>query len=194
MNEWDEFAAGWDEALGTRIYAEGAYRSLLDVLDACGLTLDGARVLDFGCGTGLLTEFLAHRVGSVVGVDTSPAMRSVLASKIAARRWQNVTVHDDLPDGEYDLVVCSSVLGFVDDYPGRVARLAALLAPGGLLVQWDWARDPADPDGGGLDEAEMRQALESAGLTDVETGVGFEAAVEGEQMRPLMARGRRATS
>ncbi len=194
MNDWDEYAAGWDEALGTRVYAEGAYRSLLDVLDADARSLDGLRVLDFGCGTGLLTEFLVHRVLSVDAVDTSAAMRQILSSKVIERGWGNVAVHADLPDGPFDLVVCSSVLGFVDDYPAVVARLADRLVPGGLFVQWDWARDDEDPGSGGLDPDEMRATLEAAGLSGVAVGVGFEASVDGEEMRPLMGRGRRPTA
>lgn len=191
MHDWDEFADGWDDAVGTQIYAEGAYRSLLDTLDARRLTPAGMRVLDFGCGTGLLTEFLVGRVASVDGVDTSPEMRRVFSSKTDARGWKDVEVHAEVPDGEFDLIVCSSVLAFVDDYAGAVRRLAGSLAPGGLFVQWDWARDEEQPAEGGLEPDEICDALGRAGLIDVEVGVGFEASVEGEEMRPLMGCGRR---
>ena len=191
MHDWDEFAEGWDDAVGTRIYAEGAYRSLLDTLDARGLTLDGMRVLDFGCGTGLLTELLVGRVASVDGVDVSPRMREVFASKVRDRSWEDVSVHAELPDGEFDLIVCSSVLGFVDDYAAAVAQLAGLLAPGGLLVHWDWARDEEHPSAGGLTPEHIRSALTDVGLAGVEAGVGFEASVEGEEMRPLMGAAQR---
>jgi SAM-dependent methyltransferase len=194
VHDWDEFADSWDDAVGTQIYAEGAYRSLLDTLDARGLTLDGMRVLDFGCGTGLLTEFLVGRVVSVDGVDISPKMREVFASKIRARSWENVTVHADLPDDEMDLVVCSSVLGFVDDYTATVAELADRLAPGGLLVHWDWARDEEHPSEGGLTLEEIRSGLTDAGLGAVAAGVGFEASVEGEEMSPLMGAAQRPPS
>jgi 2-polyprenyl-3-methyl-5-hydroxy-6-metoxy-1,4-benzoquinol methylase len=190
-HDWDEFADGWDEAPGTRVYAEGAYRSLLDTLDTRGLMLDGVRVLDFGCGTGLLTEFLVGRVASIAGVDISPRMRDVFASKVRERGWENVTVHADLPDGEFDLIVCSSVLGFLDDYTATVIQLAGLLAPGGVLVHWDWARDEEHPSDGGLTLEEIRSALTEAGLVGVEVGVGFEASVEGTEMRPLMGAAQR---
>lgn len=191
MDDWDEFAAGWDEAVGTRIYAEGAYRSLLDTLEARGMTLDAMRVLDFGCGTGLLTEFLVGRVASVDGVDTSPKMREVFQSKVRDRGWEGVAVHADVPDGEFDLIVCSSVLGFVDDYAAAVTRLAGLLAPGGILLHWDWARDEEHPSEGGLTPDEIRSALTDAGLVGVDAGVGFEASVEGEVMRPLIGAAQR---
>ena len=87
--------------------------------------------------------------------------------------------------------MCSSVLGFVDDYAAAVAQLAGLLAPGGLLVHWDWARDEEHPSAGGLTPEHIRSALTDVGLAGVEAGVGFEASVEGEEMRPLMGAAQR---
>ena len=137
-HEWDDVADGWDDAPGTREYAQGAFDSLIRRMADHDLTIDGMSVLDFGCGTGLLTELLVDRVASIDAVDPSPAMRRVLTGKIRQHRWGSVRVLADLPAGSaYDLIVCSSVLSFVDDHPATVALLSTHLAPGGLLVHWD---------------------------------------------------------
>jgi len=84
------------------------------------------------------------------------------------------------------------VCAFVDDYPATARRLAERLAPGGLLVQWDWERDPEAEDGGGLDRATIGAALIGAGLEGVTVDTGFSVTVEDQAMAPLRAVARRS--
>ncbi|MFT5531125.1 MAG: 2-polyprenyl-3-methyl-5-hydroxy-6-metoxy-1,4-benzoquinol methylase [Candidatus Poriferisodalaceae bacterium] len=131
VNEWDEYAEGWDGDDAARTYAASAFASLEGLLDARGATLAAASVIDSGCGTGLLTEQLVAAGAVVHAVDTSPAMLSVLDAKIARHGWATVTTSTSLPpnDVSFDLVFCSSVCSFLDDYPGAVRDLDARLAP-----------------------------------------------------------------
>lgn len=203
-DEWDDWADDWDDDPAARTYAKAAFASLHPVLDRAGIDLAGARVIDFGCGTGLLTERLvAAGTAAVTGIDTSPAMLDVLRTKAADRAWTTVTTTTALaeaPTGN-DLVVCSSVCSFLDDYPATAAELADLLRPGGLFVQWDWERpEPSADDAGthdvdedahGLTRSAIEGALTSAGLVDVEVATAFEIAFEGATMAPLIGHGRR---
>lgn len=136
---WDDHARTW-ENVGTRAYAEAAFASLEHLLSCRSTSLAGARVCDFGCGTGLLTERLADRCSSIDAVDTSTGMLDVLKAKAARLQWPHVRPFTELPTkgSPYDLVVCSSVCAFLDDYPGTVERLVLQLKPGGLFLQWDW--------------------------------------------------------
>ena len=183
---WDDLAPDWDTDPGPRAYAAAAYASLVEALNA-GPGLAGARALDFGCGTGLLTERLATVCGAVDATDVSPAMLRVLREKIGRQGWAHVRALAEPPGppAAYDLVVASSVCGFLDDYPAAVGRLTALLAPGGAFVQWDWERDPDDPGGHGLSRGEIADALGAAGLERVEVGTAFTIDVEGSEARPL---------
>ena len=188
---WDAVAPGWDDDPAARAYAAAAHRSLLTMLEAGGRRLDGRRVLDFGCGTGLLTERLADRCASIDAVDTSPAMLDVLGAKARRRGWANVrpgAVVGSQPDA-YDLIVCSSVCAFLDDYPETVAQLTSLLAPGGVFVQWDWERDEGSGDAHGLSRSEILGALRGAGLESVAVDTGFDVTVDDARMRPLMGVG-----
>ena len=189
-NEWDEYAEGWDEDPGARAYSVAAFDSLLAVVGGTE-QLRGARVLDFGCGTGLLTERLVDAGATVVAVDTSTAMIEVLDAKRAAQGWTTVTTSAQLPDtsDRFDLVVCSSVLAFVDDYAATVRDLVARLAPGGRLVQWDWER--TDDDDHGLSRAEIADALGAAGLVDVTVDTAFRLPFEDQFMAPLIGHGAR---
>jgi predicted TPR repeat methyltransferase len=153
-------------------------------------------VLDFGCGTGLLTERLVvDGAVSIDAVDTSDAMLAVLDAKIDARSWSNVVTVDRLSNAgtRYDLVVASSVCSFLDDYPGTVAHLVSLLADGGTFAQWDWELDPDalpdDGDGHGLSRVQISDALEAAGLVDVHVDTAFRVAIEDAEMAPLVGIG-----
>ena len=94
------------------------------------------RVLDFGAGTGLLTDRLVAEGATVHAVDSSAGMLEVLEAKIADRGWTGVTFGAGLPDSSevFDLVVCSSVCSFLDDYPAT-ARGAGRPAPARRCVR-----------------------------------------------------------
>lgn len=191
-DEWAEHAGGWDDDPAARAYAAAAHRSLLEVVADHGLGLAGTHVLDFGCGTGLLTELLVDTVGPIDAVDTSPTMLAVLDRKVADRAWTTVTLGSVVPDSTFDLIVCSSVCSFLDDYPATVADLVGRLRPGGVFVQWDWERVGDDPHGLGRDE--IRSALTLAGLEQIDVRTAFSVDVGEQTMDPLIGHGRRPTS
>lgn len=194
LNEWDRYAASWDQEEAVQAYAGAAFASLKTLLKDQAITLEGARVVDFGCGTGLLTERLAQRVAMVHAVDTSSAMLDVLKTKIDERGWSNVQATTDLPKKTtpHDVVVCSSVCSFLDDYPATVNQLVSLLRPGGLFVQWDWERNTDDPRSSGLTSIEIKNALTAAGLENINVDTGFVISASGQVMRPVMGSGRRS--
>jgi RimJ/RimL family protein N-acetyltransferase len=190
-NEWDAHASGWDDDPAARAYATAAFESLERLLQREAVDLDGAVVLDFGCGTGLLTERLADAGATVHAVDTSTAMLDVLRSKHDLVASGRVVTDTDLPSPTttFRVVVCSSVCAFLEDHPATVADLVGRLEPGGLFVQWDWERTPGDEHG--LTRDQIATALHACGLVDVEVSVGFDIEIGGHRMAPLMGEGRR---
>lgn len=100
-----------------------------------------ARILDVGCGNGEMTLRLAAAGHEVTGADPSARMLTAAADRLAARPElaDRVRLVDaglgSLPfDGElFDAVCCHGVLMYLDDPGEAVARLAGLVAPGGLL-------------------------------------------------------------
>jgi RimJ/RimL family protein N-acetyltransferase len=190
-NEWDSYAPSWDADGGARAYSSAAFTSLRRILHDAEVALDDARVIDFGCGTGLLTERLVAAGATVEAVDTSTAMLAGVDSKSAEHGWTGVRTSTSLPD-EYevfDLVVCSSVCSFLDDYPSTVHELVARLREGGLFVQWDWER--TDENSHGLTRTEIRETLTTAGLTDVTVSDAFSVSVDDQTMSPIVGHGQR---
>ncbi len=198
---WDDEAPTWDENVAVRAYSKAAFASLEQLCAERGLALAGARVLDFGCGTGLLTEAVARTAREVVAIDISPAMIEVLRGKIRERGLGNIEAvvgelaelgsEQGLGEGSFDLVTCSSVCAFLEDYPAAVSLLAAKLKPGGLFVQWDWELNPEDEEPFGLTAAGIQAALEAAGLGEITVDIGFSEPFEGAVMEPLRGAARK---
>jgi 2-polyprenyl-3-methyl-5-hydroxy-6-metoxy-1,4-benzoquinol methylase len=194
--EWNDAAEGWDDDPAVKTYAAAAFARLKSLSADLGAPLEGSRVLDFGCGSGLLTERLAPLAASLVALDPADAMLAHVRRKKAAHRWDHVTLVlgtlEDLAERGFDWIVCSSVLAFVDDYQATVAGLAALLSPGGRLVAFDWELNPDDEEPYGLSRSQIDEAYRAAGLVEIVVETGFEAPYEGMTMAPLLGVGRRA--
>ena len=130
--EWDEFAEEFH--FMARLTGGARYQVLLDLMP------DNAdRVLDAGCGTGLLATHLAKRVRHVVGLDISPAMMAVARRHQAEEEQQNVSfVFADLeappfPDHSFDFVVAASSMQRTR-LEVSLRALRRLVRPGGRLA------------------------------------------------------------
>jgi 2-polyprenyl-6-hydroxyphenyl methylase/3-demethylubiquinone-9 3-methyltransferase len=135
------------EAMAQRWWdPQGEFRPLhdlnpvrLDYIEArAGLA--GRRVLDVGCGGGLLTEGMARRGAQVTGLDLAPAALEVarlhaLESELSIdyRLTSAEQLAAQAPDA-YDVVTCLEMLEHVPDPAATVAALARLVRPGGHVV------------------------------------------------------------
>ena len=91
----------------------------------------------------------------------------------------------------FDLIVCSSVCGFLDDYPGSVQTLCGLLKPGGMFVQWDWEFIATSSDPFGLTREKIAAAIRDAGMQSISVDTAFSVEVGDQMMRPLMGVGQK---
>lgn len=101
--------------------------------------LDARRILDLGCGTGLLTRELAIDGRQVVGVDPAPAMLAVAQRRLGAERVRWVEGYPDtLGTPEADLVLMTGNVAqvFLDDHEwdATLRAIHAALRPGGRFA------------------------------------------------------------
>ena len=96
------------------------------------------RILEIGCGTGLLTRDVQARWpgAEMVVTDLSPGMLAKAASNgLVAGRFMTMDGEAPLFDGPwFDLILSSLAFQWFDDLAGAIGRLVALLRPGGSLI------------------------------------------------------------
>jgi SAM-dependent methyltransferase len=110
----------------------GRYGVLLSYLSA---RQGPVRLLDFGCGVGILRERIGHiDIAEYVGIDPSAqAIATARENQTPKERFEVA----ELPDpslGLFDAIVCNEVLYYIEDLPAALKRLRASLAPGGWLL------------------------------------------------------------
>lgn len=110
--------------------------------------LEGAAVLDVGCGGGILAEAMARRGAKVTGIDMSEKALSVAALHLQESRlsvdYQMVSVEDYAAAhaGTLDVVTCMELLEHVPEPAGMVAACARLVRPGGRVFFSTINRNP----------------------------------------------------
>lgn len=113
------------------------------------VALHGARVLDVGCGGGLLSEALAQAGAQVTAIDLAPDLVKIarlhgLESGVKVDyRVQAVEALAAERPGAFDAVTCMEMLEHVPDPGAIVASCAALLKPGGRMFVSTLNRTPA---------------------------------------------------
>lgn len=174
---FDQAAATWDGEERRILLARGVTES---IVSRCALPAD-LDVLDFGCGTGLVSLALRPLVKSVTGVDTSRGMLDVLERKVSEQGLDGVhavPVSPDLPlavPGRFDLVVSSMALHHVADLASLFARFRDHLHPGGrvALADLDLEDGTFHEDASGVlhlgfERGAFAALLAAAGFVDVE--------------------------
>lgn len=149
--ELDKFAA-----LATRWWDEDGPQKPLHALNpvrlqyvAARVALPGARVLDVGCGGGLLSEALARQGAQVTAIDLAPELVKVArlhGLESGVQVDYRVQAAEDLAAAEpasFDAITCMEMLEHVPDPASIVAACARLLKPGGTLFLSTINRTPA---------------------------------------------------
>lgn len=101
----------------------------------------GERILDVGCGTGIVSRLAAQEVGAqgmVVGVDIDPGMLAVARSVTPPAveiDWRQASAEAlPLEDLSFDVVLCQMSLQFVEDRRKALAEMHRVLMPGGRIL------------------------------------------------------------
>jgi phosphoethanolamine N-methyltransferase len=157
--------AAMDLIWGEGFMAPGGAGNLAQLVD--GLCLDAARVLDLGCGQGMLSCLLAQDYGAeVVGTDLESHLVARARERAAAAGLENrlrfVTVAPgpmEFASDSFDAIVCSGAMTQVEDKLSMYLECLRVLRRGGTLSCYDWMKPPGDLS------ATMHYWFELEGLT-----------------------------
>lgn len=176
-NRFDQAAEEWDSfeprvklirAIGDHMFERIPLNAEMDVLD-------------FGCGTGLLSLSIADQVKSLTGIDTSAGMLKTFEQKATQMglqntqtQWLDLTQKIAIP-GQYDLIVSSMVFHHVKELNAVLVLLHGALKPGGRLCIADldldgglFHEDATDVFHDGFDREAFAATLKKAGFSTVE--------------------------
>ncbi|MEV4395483.1 class I SAM-dependent methyltransferase [Nonomuraea sp. NPDC049607] len=134
FNDYDRIAEGYTAENETGLV--NAYYERPAMLELAG-DVTGRRVLDAGCGSGPLFAELRDRGAVVTGVDASAGMLELARRRLGADadlRVADLGSPLPLPDGEFDDVIASLVLHYLEDWGPALAELRRVLKPGGRLL------------------------------------------------------------
>ena len=147
----------------------------------------GQRIVDVGCGSGVLAEELARRVGAdhVAGADPSPLL-DACAERVPGADLKRAAAEDlPWPDDSFDAALAQLVVHFMNDPEAGIAEMARVTHPGGVVAAstWDFsggmkllgtywesakALEPgAESESSAFDEARLDALWRQAGLGDV---------------------------
>ena len=150
---FDERAATWDDEEHLR-RASTVAALLREALPLSPTT----RLLDYGAGTGLLSQHLVDDVGHLVIADPSEGMRAVAQGKVDSGVLPGAQVldlqlgRDPVPEGlQVDVVAAMMALHHVPDLGPVLAGFHQLLSPGGHLAIVDLEAEDGSFHGDGFE-------------------------------------------
>ncbi|WP_295891701.1 methyltransferase domain-containing protein [uncultured Vibrio sp.] len=191
-NEWDEYAKTWESEQATSEFASHVFEQLTQQTN-----LQGKHVLDFGCGTGLLSQKISTVAKDIVALDSSEAMIEQLDMK----ELPNVEpVVDELTRGlvaqhpafrnQFDVVVASSVCGFLPSFSETADVIYSILDSDGVFIHWDWLEESNGDFG--LNATKVQHVLTSVGFESVSVSTAFEIETNNGKRSVLMGVARKA--
>jgi tRNA (cmo5U34)-methyltransferase len=177
-DRFDKAAETWDEK-PMRLQLAAANAAAIKKAAQPNRTMTA---LEIGCGTGLVTTELAPLVKSILAIDTSEGMLSILNEKISSLGLANVTTKcldmienfPELAGSSFDLIYSSMVFHHIKHTDKILRNCRELLAPGGRLC----VADLDDEDGSfhedmpgvehrGFDRGKLTALVKKCGFTEI---------------------------
>jgi len=197
-NRFDKIAREWDgDSMRTRLAAAIAESIRVNH------PISGATLLDFGCGTGLVSFPFSEHFNRIEGVDTSLGMVEQFNQK--AEKF-SIDAHarlyipgSPLPAEHYDVVVSGMVLHHIEDVSFEINEIYRSLKPGGVVALADLDLEdgtfhPAEMEGifhNGFDRSQIREWLEQAGFGSISLFDAYSLEKEGKTFTIFLATARK---
>jgi len=137
---WDHESQDWGQKYGKATSYFYRCKTFHDFFT--GADLDHASILDYGCGSGDITFPMLRSGHSVTGVDIAEGMTKKATERAeqfgltarASYHHLNDAVLSRISSKKFDVVVCSSVLEYVEDDESLLRMFHGVLRDGGILL------------------------------------------------------------
>ena len=126
---WGSDPEGWAR------FAEPHNQPLFQAILDATRTGPGTKLLDVGCGTGLLLALAQASGATVTGLDATPGLLDVAAGRLpTAELWLADLGRLPFGDTEFDVITGVNAFQFAADPPAALAEAARVVRPGGLVA------------------------------------------------------------
>jgi ubiquinone/menaquinone biosynthesis C-methylase UbiE len=204
VSSFDERAATWDDDPAKVERARAVAESIRESVRLSS----SMRLLEYGAGTGLVSQALAGDVGPITLADPSAGMREVMRAKVAngtlpdsTRIWDLDLSTDRVPDERFDLIATVMTLHHIPDLTPVLAAFADMLDDHGRLCVVDLVEEDGSFHSGGdfhghhgFDTDDMARRLDGAGLADVSIQRTYDMVRDGVTYPLFLATGTKSAS
>lgn len=132
------FAETYERVLVPSIFGHWA----TEIIDRARPIGPSDRILDLGCGTGIVARQLRERLGGggrITGIDANAEMLAMARTLAPGLDWhEGDALELPFEDGSFELVVSQQMLQFVPDAAAVLREIRRVLVPGGRLVAATW--------------------------------------------------------
>jgi ubiquinone/menaquinone biosynthesis C-methylase UbiE len=117
MNRFDNVAKDWESKPSRVQIAKSSVDNIIEIIDL----KPNFKILDYGCGTGLVGFGLSNETNTVIGMDYSIGMVEKFNEKAKSLGFTNINAiqhninEQDLPQNEFDLIAISMTLHHIKD-------------------------------------------------------------------------------
>jgi ubiquinone/menaquinone biosynthesis C-methylase UbiE len=143
MNRFDNVAKDWESKPSRVLTAKSSVDNIIEIVD---LKPD-FKILDYGCGTGLVGFGLSNETNTVLGMDYSIGMVEKFNEKAKELGFTNISAvqhninEQDLPQNEFDLLAISMTLHHIKDTEMFIKKAKSTLKNGGYLCINDLVKE-----------------------------------------------------
>ncbi|BCD62610.1 methyltransferase [Nitratiruptor sp. YY08-26] len=169
MSSFDKRAQEWDKN-DRRVQTA---KKVANAVKSC-INEKNLKILDFGCGTGLVSYELTNIADSITGIDTSPKMVEMFNAKSTTPAIKAFCKDIDEIEKKFDLIVSSMTFHHIKDIDAIIEKLRKKLQPGGIICVADLVKedgsfhsDNSEVHHFGFDVETLAKEFEKQGFTQV---------------------------